>query len=233
MSEPRLQLISHDLCPYVQRAVITLTEKGVRHERIYIDLAAKPEWFHALSPLGRVPVLRVGEAVLFESAVICEYLEETTPWRMHPEDPLARAVHRAWMEHASATLAAVGALYAAPDAHAHEARRRSLRDRFVWLERQLGGGPYFAGDRFHLVDAAWAPVFRYLDTFEAIGEPELLAGLEGVAAYRRALAVRSSVRTAVPEGYPERLRAFLARRESPLGALARASTGFSQASAIR
>ncbi|PWG61366.1 glutathione S-transferase family protein [Spiribacter halobius] len=223
MSEQRLQLISHDLCPYVQRAMITLTEKGVGHECIYIDLANKPDWFRAISPLGRVPVLRVGDAVLFESAVICEYLEETTPGRMHPEDPVARAVHRAWIEHASATLAAIAGLYGAPDAEAHGARRRTLQERLAWLERQLGEGPYFAGEPFHLVDAAWAPVFRYLDTFEAIGEPALLDGLERVTTYRRALAARPSVRTAVPEGYPERLRLFLARRESPLGALARAA----------
>ena len=39
-----LKLISHKLCPYVQRAVIALTEKGVAFERIDIDLANKPDW---------------------------------------------------------------------------------------------------------------------------------------------------------------------------------------------
>ena len=38
-----LKLISHKLCPYVQRAVIALTEKGIPFERIDIDLANKPE----------------------------------------------------------------------------------------------------------------------------------------------------------------------------------------------
>ncbi len=41
----KLHLISHDLCPYVQRAVISLSEKGVEFERSYIDLAKKPIWF--------------------------------------------------------------------------------------------------------------------------------------------------------------------------------------------
>ena len=66
-----LKLISHKLCPYVQRAVIALTEKGVPFERIDIDLANKPDWFLKISPLGKVPVLLVetadGEAALFES----------------------------------------------------------------------------------------------------------------------------------------------------------------------
>jgi glutathione S-transferase len=69
-----LKLLSHKLCPYVQRAVIALTEKGVGYERIDIDLANKPDWFLALSPLGKTPVLQVGDKVIFESAVILEYL---------------------------------------------------------------------------------------------------------------------------------------------------------------
>src|SRR5215475_4166513 len=94
-----LKLISHKLCPYVQRAVIVLTEKGVAFERIDIDLASKPDWFLKISPLGKVPVLVVttdkGEVAIFESNVICEYIEETQAGpRLHPADPLARAEHR-------------------------------------------------------------------------------------------------------------------------------------------
>jgi glutathione S-transferase len=69
-----LKLISHQLCPYVQRAVIALTEKGTAFERIDIDLANKPDWFLAISPLGKTPVLQVSETPIFESAVILEYL---------------------------------------------------------------------------------------------------------------------------------------------------------------
>ena len=69
---PTYHLISHDLCPYVQRAVITLAEKRVPFERTYVDLANKPEWFRQISPLGKTPVLKVDDQVLFESAVICD-----------------------------------------------------------------------------------------------------------------------------------------------------------------
>ncbi len=54
----KLHLISHGLCPYVQRAVISLSEKGVDFERSHIDLANKPDWFLAISPLGKTPVLK-------------------------------------------------------------------------------------------------------------------------------------------------------------------------------
>lgn len=72
-----LTLVSFDLCPYVQRAAIALAEKGVPFERRTVDLADKPGWFRAISPLGKVPLLQVGDAVLFESAVIVEYLDDT------------------------------------------------------------------------------------------------------------------------------------------------------------
>ncbi|MCV4777127.1 glutathione S-transferase N-terminal domain-containing protein, partial [Escherichia coli] len=47
-----LVLVSHALCPYVQRAAIVLAEKGVPFERRDIDLANKPSWFLKVSPLG-------------------------------------------------------------------------------------------------------------------------------------------------------------------------------------
>ena len=73
----KLKLVSHKLCPYVQRAVIALAEKGVPFERIDVDLANKPDWFLKVSPLGKTPVLLVGDTAIFESAVILEYLEDT------------------------------------------------------------------------------------------------------------------------------------------------------------
>jgi glutathione S-transferase len=220
-----LHLVSHHLCPYVQRAVIALAEKGVPHERTYIDLADKPEWFRSLSPLGKVPLLLVdGDTALFESAVICEYLEETAPGpRLHPADPLARARHRAWIEFASATLNDIGGFYAAPDEASFERKRADLAAKFAWLEhRGLGdeaAGPYFAGERFSLVDAAFGPVFRYFDVFETFIDPGVFAATPKVRAWRAALAERPSVRGAAAEDYPARLTAFLRARHSHLSRL--------------
>ncbi len=218
---PTLDLVSHHLCPYVQRAVIALTEKGVPHRRIDVDLADKPDWFRAISPLGKVPLLRVQlgsgrEAIVFESAVICEFLEETQPEPLHPAEPLVRAQHRAWIEFASAALNDVAGFYNAPDAAALEAKRVRLIERFAWLERHVSDGPYFSGACFSLVDAAYGPLFRYFDTFERIGAFDFFTGLPRVRAYREALAARASVRTAVAEDYPDRLMAFLKNRGSYL-----------------
>ena len=215
----KLTLVSHALCPYVQRVAIALAEKGVQHERVTIDLAAKPDWFSAVSPLGKVPLLLVGEAVLFESAVIAEYLDETVAPRLHPEDPLDRARHRGWIEFGSAILNDIAGFYAAPDAASFEQRRAAIAGKFVWLEPHLGAGAYFAGARFHLVDAVFAPIFRYFDTFETIGDFGFFAATPKLRAWRAALAERPSARHAVASDYAQRLRAFLKARGSHLAAM--------------
>ena len=72
----RPELISFKLCPFVQRSVIVLLEKEAPFDITYIDLSNPPDWFKAISPMGKVPVLKVDDTVLFESAVIMEYLDE-------------------------------------------------------------------------------------------------------------------------------------------------------------
>ena len=216
MTIPRLELISHHLCPYVQRAAIVLAEKGVPFVRTVIDLANKPDWFRAISPTGKVPVLRVGDAdVLFESSVIAEYVDEITPGSLHPADPLAKAKARAWMEFGSAILSDIAGLYGVPDASGFEARRAVLRERFERLEGEVTG-PYFAGESFGMVDAVFGPVFRYFDTIEPAAAVYVLDGLPKVAAWRAALATRPSVRDAVAPDYPSRLLDFLRGRKSHL-----------------
>lgn len=217
---PNLRLVSYHLCPYVQRAAIALAEKGAPFERVQIDLADKPDWFRAISPLGKVPLLLVGDEVLFESSVICEFIEETAPGaRLHPEDPLERARHRSWMEFGSSVLNEIAGFYSAPDEAAFEKKRQAIRDRLTRVEDGFGAGPWFGGETFSLVDAAFGPVFRYFDAFEAAGIGGFMDGLPKLAAWRGRLAARPSVRDAVAPDYPARLRAFLAARPSHLGTL--------------
>jgi glutathione S-transferase len=214
-----LVVVSHALCPYVQRAVIALTEKRVPFERVDIDLDDKPAWFTAISPLGKTPLLRVGDAVIFESAVICEYLEETLPHPLHPADALERARHRGFMEFGSAMLGDVWGLEIATDAAGVQRKVEELRRKVAWLERNLGPGPYFAGDAFSLVDAVFGPVFRYFDVFDRITDLGVFEEAPRVRAWRAALARRASVRDAVGADYESRLLAFLAAKGAHLSAL--------------
>jgi glutathione S-transferase len=211
-----LVLVSHALCPYVQRAAIVLTEKGLPFERRDIDFANKPAWFLAVSPLGKTPVLLVDSAAIFESAVICEYLEDTALPRLHPHDAVRRAQHRAWIEFGSALLNAIAAFYTAADETSLQARAADIRARLGQIEAALGDGPYFGGDAFGMVDAAFAPAFRYFDTFDRIGDFGFWNGVPKVMRWREALAVRPSVAAAVSPEYAERLRGFLRARGSAL-----------------
>jgi glutathione S-transferase len=216
--QPKLTLISHKLCPYVQRAVIALTEKGVPFERRDIDLANKPDWFKAVSPLGKTPVLLVGDTAIFESAVILDYLEETQSNPLHPADPLARAEHRAWIEFGSAILNDIAGLYSATDEAAFNAKVTALKGKFARVEARLKG-PWFDGESFSLVDAVFGPVFRYFDAFDRIGAFDILTGLPRVAAWRRALASRATVQAAVAPNYPALLWEFYRARGSHLSRL--------------
>ncbi|MEO8542556.1 MAG: glutathione S-transferase family protein [Betaproteobacteria bacterium] len=212
----RLVLVSHNLCPYVQRAAIVLAEKGIAFERIDIDLADKPLWFLKISPLGKTPVLLVDDIPVFESAVICEYLDETALPRLHPADALQRAQHRGWMEFGSAVLNAIGAFYNAADEAALIGKAADLRSRFEQIDSVLGSGPYFEGARFSMVDAVFGPIFRYFDTFESFEDFGFFTNTPRVTAWRRALAARPSVQGAAHEDYASLLGQFLLRRNSAI-----------------
>lgn len=224
-------LVSHALCPYVQRAAIVLLEKQVPFTRREIDLANKPDWFLAISPLGKTPVLLVDDVPIFESAVICEYLEDVYTPRLHPQQPLQRAQHRAWIEFGSSMLNAVGAFYSAPDEAGLVRAVAELRRKAGQLEAALDDYPFFAGQRFSVVDAAFAPVFRYFDVFDRIDDFGFFSDMPKVQVWRAALGTRASVRAAVSEDYANSLLHFLKRRGSALSMRIHARAG--EASRLR
>ena len=156
----KLHLISFRTCPFVQRAVITLKHKQIDYDITYIDLADPPDWFLEMSPLKKVPVLKVDDEVLFESAVINEYLDEITGGELQPADPLARAKNRAWIEFASTALGNLYMMKMSKDEENYTRYRDQLVDLLLRVERHLGDGPWFHGEQFTLADTAFAPLFR-------------------------------------------------------------------------
>lgn len=214
-----LKLIGHKLCPYVQRAVIALTEKDVPFERIDIDLDNKPDWFLKVSPLGKTPVLLVDDTPIFESAVILEYLEETQPNPLHPQDALARAEHRGWIEFNSTVLGDIWGLEIATDEATFAAKAKQLETRLALLEKRLVGAPWFDGTRFSLVDAVFGPAFRYFDVIDEIGDFGIFTSKPKLMQWRERLAARRSIRNAVSADYPELLRAFLRTKGAYLSKL--------------
>lgn len=193
----------------MQRAVVLLNEKGVEYDVTYIDLKNKPEWFLRISPLGKVPVLKVGEAVLFESAVICEYLDEVHPPPLHPADPLQKAINRAWVEFSSELFGALYRLYLAGDEKEFEQRRAEARDKLSRLDGQLADGPFFNGELFSLLDAAIAPAFMRIALMEESRPMGLLDSLPKVQRWSEALLARDSVRHSVVPEFPDLFREYL------------------------
>jgi glutathione S-transferase len=194
------ELISFKRCPFVQRSVIMLREKGIDFDITYIDIKDPPDWFRAISPLGKVPVLRCGDNVLFESAVINEYLDETHPPALHPSDPLLRAKNREWIEFGSSLNMEVIAVMMAKDKADFDGKFQQAQQSLARVEAQLGDGPFFNGPDFSLVDAAYAPTLQRAAILQQCFQVDLLAELPKLRAWWDALAARDSVQqSAVPE----------------------------------
>lgn len=207
------QLISFVLCPFVQRSVISLKEKQVPFEITYVDLQNLPEWFNAISPMGKVPVLRLdSHRVLFESAVINEYLDETNPPPLHPQDPWRRAHNRAWIEFGSNLLGRQYRMLMAKDETDFQEERNGLLADLVHVERQLDEGPFFNGPAFSLVDTAYAPFLMRLEIMERRCRQHFFANTPKVAAWGKALLTRPAVRESVVDDFEEQFAVYYAEQ---------------------
>ncbi len=211
MTDTTLKLVSFKLCPYVQRSVITLLEKGVPYEIEYIDLKNKPDWFLELSPLGKVPILLVGEDVLFESAVINEFIDETAGEdRLMPVDPIPRARHRAWISVANELFGGLFKLQHASDKVAAMKFAQGVRRTLSLFDDELGDGPFFDGEAFSLVDATMAPALQRTSWVEEIApELDLFSATPKVAAWRDALLALPSVAGSTVPDILELNRAYI------------------------
>lgn len=234
MQPTEIQLVSYKLCPYVQRAVITLEETGTHYQRININLNNKPDWFNALSPTGKVPLLKPAksnenEEVLFESAAICEYINDISGQNLLSNTPLQRAKERAWIEFASQMLNQISKLYNAKNKSEFEQCTIALTQQCKKLEQQLiHNTQYFNGSKFSLVDAAFAPVFRYFDVFERELNKntlnnntmkQIFSELIAVQNWRQQLAQRHSVKKAVSNDYHQALVQFVKNKAGYLAEL--------------
>lgn len=198
-----IELISFKLCPFANRSVITLKEKNVDFDISYVDIFNKPDWFKDLSPLGKVPALRVDDNVVFESAVINEFIDEQFPGDMHPDTPLARARNRAWIEFGGELLMDQFHLFMTGEKASFEECLEKIRGKFNKLELQLGDGPYFNGEKFCLIDAAYAPLFLRFSIVDAIFPIGVMDGFPKIQRWSSALMMRDSVKCSVVDDFSD------------------------------
>ena len=173
MSE--LRLYSYASCPFAQRTRITLAEKGLDFERTEIELGNKPDWFLKVSPYGKVPCLQHGDHVLYESAIINEYLDDVFPQiPLMPADPYLQAEARIWMHYAdnyySPASWAISTSHNDPETQHKEISK--LEDCFRFMETEglgklSGDGPYWFGAQLSLVDVQFLP---WMERFPAYTE---------------------------------------------------------------
>ena len=206
-------LISFDICPYVQRSVITLLEKEIDFEITYIELDDPPTWFSRRSPLGLVPILIIDkeseqEVVLFESAAINEYLDEVTPGELMPADAIDRALTRAWIQFGSECLMNY---YTASVSSSEEdvgIQLEQLAQRLDRLEKEVVG-PFFWGTGFTLADAALAPLMVRLDHFESYAPGFSLENWPALHAWTQNLKQRHSVQNSIVEDWQGRFEDYI------------------------
>lgn len=214
------ELISFKLCPFVQRAAIILNFKDIAFRTRYVDLADPPDWFRAISPFGKVPVLRLDEStVLFESSVINEYLDEVTPGRLLPQDPLDRALARGWIEFTTACLwhCRDFSLAANGEGLAEEVAR--LEAKLDRLEAAKAPGAFFLGEAFSLVDGAAAPLFVRLAYFQDLFAVMERARFPKLSAWSDALSDLPAVKRSIIPDFGDQMDALMRRRKGHLAAL--------------
>jgi glutathione S-transferase len=212
----KYMLVSFKTCPWVQRSAIVLREKNTEFELRHIEPDNRPDWFLAISPHKKVPVLRIDDRVsLFESNAINEYLDETIAPRLHPADPVERAINRAWTDYVPTFASLVtGVAYADTEADYNKAGEQ-IPVPFERLEKALekqGGGPFFNGAEPSLVDAAYAPFLQryfFLDRVKKLGHIENFPRLR---AWGEALMQRASTHSFPEAEFEAMYRDGLKRR---------------------
>jgi glutathione S-transferase len=212
----KYQLVSFKGCPWVQRVAIVLREKKIDFEFIHIESDNRPDWFRAISPHNKVPVLRLDDRVsLFESGAICEYLDEMHPPRLHPEDPVERAVNRAWIEYMPTFMDIVSGHAYADNEAGYDKAAALIPAAFEKLEKALerqGGGPLFNGARYSLVDAAYTPCLQRHLFLERIRKLGHIDKFPRVKAWAEALAARPSTHSFPPAEYEAMYRDMVKKR---------------------
>jgi len=197
---------------------IVLREKKIDFEFRHIEPDNRPDWFLAISPHKKVPVRRIDDTIsLFESNAIAEYLDETISPRLHPADPVQRAINRAWTDYVPDFAAIMtGRAYAANEADYNKAIEK-IPVAFERLEAALekqGGGPFFNGTAYSLVDAAYAPFLQRYDFLERVRPLGAIDKFPRVKAWAEALIARPSTHSFPPDEFEAMYRANVKRRNT-------------------
>ena len=172
---PDIELFSYEACPYAQRTRMMMIEKGIPYSLTEVDLYNKPDWWKELSPHGKVPLIRHGDDIVYESRIINEYLEEIFPDPpLLPDTPMQRAKARIWIDYCDSYLMPVlhKLIEDRRDENKQKENREAVAEKLRFIEREgvkkLGNGPYFMGESLTLVDLQYMPFIERFPCYEEL-----------------------------------------------------------------
>lgn len=183
-----IRLHYHPLSTYTRRVMIALLEKGIDHELVTVDLAARahraPEYL-SINPYGRVPTLQEGDFVLYESNAILQYLEATHPQpALVPPDARGRALVDMHTRLCDIQMARQTGIIVFPkrflpkerwDERAMAQARTEIERHLGILDRQLAGREYLVADRYTLAEVSYTPFVQFLPMMEIQPPPNVAA----------------------------------------------------------
>ena len=206
-----LILYAHPLSSYCWKALIALYEKDAPFELRLVDFGSEASVaeFRAVWPLMKMPVLVDGDRTLVESTTIIEHLDlhRDGGTRLVPADPDAaievRKLDRLFDNYVMTPMQKIVGdrirSQEVRDPHGVAEARRLLDASCGWLETELGGRSWAAGDDFSLADCAAAPSLHYADRVHPFRDR-----LPALAAYLDRLEARPSVARVLAEAEPYR-----------------------------
>ena len=199
-----MKLYQFPASTFARRVRVALLEKNISCEMIELNLPAgqqKEDWYTALNPYSKVPMLVEGDLTLYESAAILTYLEATHPTpALVPEDAAGRALVDMHVRLCDAHVGRYAGAILFPkrflpeanwDRQAMEAARKEIDRHLAVIERELGDRDYLVRDSFTLADIAYLPFLHFLTLMEVSVGPRVRAWAERVLA-------RPSARATVP-----------------------------------
>lgn len=167
-----LRLIATLTSPYARKVRIALAEKKIEYTLVEDSPWLPDNAVAAVNPLGKIPVLVLDDGTrLFDSRVIVEYLDSTSPVsRLIPEPARQRIAVKRWEALADGVCDAAGAIFLErkrpPRQQSKEwiARQRAKIDRgVIELAEELGERAWCNGEGYSLADIATGCALGYLD----------------------------------------------------------------------
>lgn len=215
----KLELISFKLCPFAQRAIISLNQQNIDFEMTYINPMDPPDWFKEISPTGQVPLLKVDDTPIFESLVITEFINEISTKSFHPADVVKAANNRSWIVYSSDMLGNMFNIITG-DEEKFNSAKTELMEKFAKINTAKAQGKFFNGNEFNMIDAAFAPIFMRLAWINEFTNNTIsLENLPEISAWSDAVLALDVVKNSVVKGLDDVYLSNIENREGYLSTL--------------